>query len=120
MWQGVVRDMEEQFIPNLRKPLDIAEVLRLAEEQAESGGYTNTRYLIGLATLNVHLGRDARAIEWCNRAEASIERFRQSMDCPEWMLKQEEFNWKLRDAVRTGRGKAFLAGSAKASDASGQ
>lgn len=108
-WPKVLRAIEEQFVPDVRKPLDIAEVLRLAEKSAERDGRFKTRESNGLATLNVHLGHDDRAIEWCDRAEASFKEFAEATPPPDWMLKQIEFTRQLRDAIREGRGREFLA-----------
>lgn len=106
-WPKVLQAIEEQFVPDVRKPLDIAEVLELAEEEAEKGA--NGRYLSGVAALCTYVGQDDRAIEWCNRAEASINEFGHAMPCPDWMLKQVDFACSLREAIRSGHGKKFLA-----------
>lgn len=108
-WPKVLKAIEQQFVPDVRKPLDIAEVLRLAEEHAERSGITNERYLVGLATLNAHLSHDDRAIEWCDRAEASIKEFAESTPLSEGMKKDSDFACHLREAIQSGRGKEFLA-----------
>jgi hypothetical protein len=108
-WPKVLKAIEEQFVPDVRRPLEVAEVLRLAEEEALRDGISNERYLNGLATLNVHLGHDDRAVEWRDRAEASFKEFAEATPPPEWMLKQVEFARQLRDAIREGRGSEFLA-----------
>jgi hypothetical protein len=107
-WPKVLKAIEEQFVPDVRKPLDVGEVLRLAEEEALRDRISNERYLNGLATLNVHVGRDDRAVEWCDRAESSFKEFADAMPPPDWMLKQVEFARRLRDAIREGRGRQFL------------
>lgn len=106
-WPKVLRAIEEQFVPDVRKPLDVVEVLQLAEEEAEKGA--NGRYFNGVAALSAFVGQDDRAIEWCNRAEASFNEFGQAMPCPDWMLKQAAFSRNLREAIQSGRGKEFLA-----------
>ena len=106
-WPKVLRAIEEQFVPDVRKPLDIVEVLQLAEEEASKGA--NGRYLNGVAALSAYVGQDDRAIEWCNRAEASFNEFGQATPCPDWMLKQADFTRSLREAIQNGRGKEFLA-----------
>ncbi len=90
-------------------PIEIAEVLQLAEEHAERSGITNERYLVGLATLNAHQNHDDRAIEWCDRAEASIKEFAESTPLSEGTKKDAEFARHLREAIQSGRGKGFLA-----------
>lgn len=109
-WPLVLKAMEEQFVPNVRKPLDIAEVFRLAEEAAMRDGIENIRYLNGLATLSVHLGNMDRAIHWCNRAENWLNVIgRKPVD---WELNQAKFSRQLREAVQRGQGLEFLADEA--------
>ena len=107
-WPKVLKAIEEQFVPNVRKPLDVAEVLQIADKDAEQSGITNQQYLNGLAVLNSYKGRDDRAIEWCDRAEASFNEFAAAVPPADWMLKQVEFTRQLREAIQGGRGKDFL------------
>lgn len=109
MWRSVLQAMEEQFAPDVRRPLDIAEVLRLAEQEVEGDHRVNVRICNGLATLNVYLGRGERAVEWCDHAEVSFQEFAEATPPPDWMLKQIEFARQLCDASRQGRAGEFLA-----------
>jgi hypothetical protein len=105
-WPKILRAIEDQFVPDVRRPLDVADVLSLAEKEA-SGGVANLRYLNGLAVLSVYAGHDDRAIKWCDRAEASSSRVRRT-SWPDWMVKQVAFARELREAIRTGRANELL------------
>ncbi len=106
-WPLVIKAMEGQFVPAIREPLDIVEVLRLAEEEAEKHGIENMNYLNGLATLNVHVGNMDHAIEWCNRAEGRLDTI--GREPADWEQDHARFARQLRDAIHGGRGLAFLA-----------
>lgn len=106
-WPLMLKAMEEQFVPRVREPLNIAEVFRLAAEQAERDGIQNIRYFNGLATLSVHLGQTKNALQWCDRAEASLEK--NGCDPAEWDLSQVGFTHQLRDALNSDRAPEFLA-----------
>ena len=106
-WPKVLRAIEEQFTPRVREPMEIMEVFRLAEQEAEKGA--NGRYLNGVASLAVYVSQDDRALEWCNRAEANFIEFGKTTPSPDWMLKQVDFTHGLREAIQDGRGKEFLA-----------
>jgi hypothetical protein len=110
-WPLVLKAMEEQFVPNIRKPLDMEEVVRLAEEEVGHDGVESIRECTGLATLNVHLRRFKKAIEWCDRAEASLGRI--GREPVAWELAQAQFASQLRGAIQNDRGLEFLANSAK-------
>ncbi len=59
----MVKAMEEQFLPSVRKPLDTAEVLKLAEEEVVRDKIDNINYLSsGLAALNAYVGNMDRPV----------------------------------------------------------
>lgn len=60
--------MEEQFRPEIRMPLDIAEVLVLCDAEAAAMPDT-TNNMAMLAILNAWLGRDAEALDCCERMQ---------------------------------------------------
>ncbi len=115
MWPLVIKAMEEQFLPSVRKPLDIAEVLRLAEEEAERDGIENINYSNGLAALNVYVGHMDRAIYWCNRVEAQFDAL--DYEPADWQQNHVQFARQLCDAIQSGRGPEFLAEAADPSSA---
>ena len=97
--------MEQQFQPDIRKPLDIAEVLALCE--AEAGTMPDaTNNMTMLAILSAWLDRKAEALDYCERMQ----------HCPlptlapmlEWEITMRAFGRALAGAIVTGRGKAFL------------
>lgn len=106
-WPKVLQAIEEQFLPNVRKPLDIAEVVQLAEQGVVRDGTEKIRIMNGLATLNVHLSRNDRAIYWCNRGEQSLEAYGSKL--AGWQIAQAEFARNLRIAIEEERGLAFLS-----------
>ncbi len=106
-WPRVLKAIEEQFLPNVRRPLDIAEVVSLAEESAEHEGIENIRYLNGVAMLNAYLERFDRAAEWCGRAVASLEP--SGDELVGWQRDQADFARQLNGAIEQGRGEQFVA-----------
>lgn len=104
-WPKVLRAIKEQFVPDARKPLEIVEVLRLAEEEAEKGA--NVRYFNGVAMLNAYLERFDRAAEWCGRAVASLEP--SGDELVGWQRDQADFARQLNGAIEQGRGEQFVA-----------
>ena len=105
-WRQVVRAMEEQFQPSIRKPLDVVEVLRLGEQEVALSPQANANYLTGLAALSAYVGDVERALSWGDRVE---ERLRSQGRPPApWELRLADFNRRLRQAVQSGQQRAFL------------
>jgi len=105
-WRQVVRAMEEQFQPSIRKPLDVVEVLRLGEQEVALSPQANANYLTGLAALSAYVGDVERALSWSDRVE---ERLRSQGRPPApWELRLADFNRRLRQAVQSGQQRAFL------------
>jgi hypothetical protein len=98
--------IEQQFRPDVRKPLDIPEVLALCE--AEARPYAANDFAM-LAILHAWLGHDRRALECCERIQ----------DCPMPTLapvpeRQQAlrlFGRDLAEAIRTRTGRALLEAS---------
>lgn len=97
--------MEQQFRPDIRKPLDIAEVLALCE--AEAGAMPDsTNNMTMLAILSAWLDRKAAALDYCERMQHCPLPTLAPM--PEWEAAMRSFGRDLAGAIGAGRGKAFL------------
>jgi hypothetical protein len=105
-WPRIVKAMEEQFVPRIRHPLDVVEVIRLAEEEVMAGSAGNIQYCAGLATLNAYIGNSERALLWCSRIEAQLKTL--GREPADWELAQTGFSRQLRDAIGQEREQAFL------------
>src|SRR5262245_55979329 len=95
LWPEVVRAREEQFQPHVRKPLDVREVLRLGEEEAERDRITNVKHNYALALLSAHVGEAQRALFWCVRIEDALESRRGQL--AEWEQEVADQVRKLRE-----------------------
>jgi hypothetical protein len=102
--------MEQQFQPDIRKPLDIAEVLALCE--AEAGAMPDaTNNITMLAILSAWLDRKAEALDYCERMQ----------HCPlpmlapmlEWENTMRTFGRALAKAVGAGTAREFLESAAE-------
>jgi hypothetical protein len=102
--------MEQQFRPDIRKPLDIAEVLALCEAEAGSMPDT-TNNLAMLAILNAWLGRDAEALDCCERMQHCP--LPKLAPMPEWEEAMRTFGRDLAKAVEAGTARGFLDAAAK-------
>jgi hypothetical protein len=103
---NVLKAMEEQFQPCIRKPLDVADVIQLAEEQVEAGGAGNIQYCSGLATLNAHAGNKERALFWCTQVEEQLNHL--GREPADWELQGAKYARQLAEAIRAGEQRAFL------------
>ena len=99
--------MEEQFVPSIRKPLDAAETLRLAEEEAERDRIHNINYSTGLAVLNAHLGNTERALYWCGRVEETAAHLGRPLG--DWETRKRCYSLDLQRAVSAGKERDFLS-----------
>ena len=97
--------MDQQFQPNIRKPLDVADVLELCE--AEAGTMPDTaNNMTMLAILTAWLDRNEEALVYCERLQnCSPVRL---APMPEWEEAMGEFGVALADAIEAGRGRSFL------------
>lgn len=102
----VLKAMEEQFQPGVRNSLDVAEVLKLAEEEVARDRIENVNHSCALATLNAYLGNTERALWWCDRLEAQLANL--GRDPADWELRKRDFTRQLRNAVHRGETHAFL------------
>lgn len=100
-----LRAMEQQFRPDIRKPLDIAEVLALCEARARSMPDT-TNNMAMLAILYAWLDRKAEALDCCERMQHCP--LPKLAPMPEWEEAMRAFGRELADAVRFGAGREFL------------
>jgi hypothetical protein len=108
----VVKAMEEQFRPSVRKPLDVPEVLRLGEEHAASLPFVPAPYATGLAALNAHLDNPLRAAFWCDRVEDRVQA--QGRPPAEWELRLVAYVHQLRRAIESGTTASFFRSIATA------
>jgi hypothetical protein len=106
---ATVAAMEQQFLPGIRQPLDIAEVLALCEDTASSLPDT-TNNMAMLAILNAWLGRDAEALDRCERMQHCPLPTLAPM--PEWEAAMRAFGRDLAKAVEAGTAHAFLEAAA--------
>lgn len=102
--------MEQQFRPDIRKSLDLAEVLSLCEDKAaEMPDSTNNMTM--LAILSAWLDRKADALDYCERMQ----------HCPlptlapmlEWENTMRAFGRDLAKAVGAGTAREFLESAAQ-------
>jgi len=105
-WPLVVKAMEEQFLPPVREPLDLARVLWFGEEEVARDGGANARTLSSLALLSAHLGESNRSLEWCDRSNSRLASM--GREPAEWELRLAAFNQQLRKSIQTGRAREFL------------
>ena len=97
--------MEQQFRPDIRKPLDIAEVLALCEAEAQSVPAT-TNNMAMLAILHAWLDHDDEALDRCERMQHCPMPTLAPM--PEWEVAMRAFGLALAEAVRGRVGREFL------------
>jgi len=105
-WPKVLKAMEKQFRPSLRKPLEVDDVIRLAEEEVERDGIDNVNYFTGLAVLHAHAENVQRALFWCDLIEHQVTV--KGGNATEWEMRLAEFTCGLREALRSGKERAFL------------
>lgn len=109
-----LRAMEQQFRPDIRKPLDIAEVLSLCKAEAWCIPDT-TNNMAMLAILYAWLGHKAKALNCCERLQCCP--LPEQPPIPEWEVAKRAFGRDLAKAVEAGKAREFLeaaAGRAKA------
>jgi hypothetical protein len=116
MWAKVLKAMEEQFVPSIRKPLDVAQTLWLAELEVERNQVDNVNHFVGLAALNAYLGNSEKALHWCDRGERSVrdwiaeyEAASINISVPDWMARKREYALALRQAIEAGTLREFFA-----------
>lgn len=97
--------MEEQFRPAIRMPLDIAEVLVLCDAEAAAMPDT-TNNMAMLAILNAWLGRDADALDCCERMQHCP--LPKLAPMPEWEEAMRAFGRDLAKAVQAASAREFL------------
>lgn len=108
-WPKVLKAMEEQFEPLIRRPLDVAETLVIAEEAASRDRIENINYLTGLAALNAYLGNAERARYWCGRVENRAASLGRAL--ADWETRKRHFVSELLQAMTTGEERDFLSRS---------
>lgn len=106
--------MEQQFRPDIRKPLDIAEVLALCETEAAAMPDT-TNNMTMLAILSAWLGRDRDALDYCKRMQSCP--LPTLAPIPEWEDAMRAFGRDLARAVEGGTARALLEASRESSKA---
>lgn len=102
---GILAAIEWQFRPDVRKPLDITDVLELCEAEACTMQDT-TNNMTMLAILSAWLCRDAEALGYCERMQHCSPPSLVPM--PEWEDAMRTFGRDLTEAIESGHGKAFL------------
>ena len=98
--------MEDQFQPSIRRPLDAAEVLRLAEEEVVRDKIDKTLYSVALAALNAFVGNSDRATSWCDRVPIQLAGL--GREPADWEQEHAEYAQQLRQAIKSGQARAFL------------
>ena len=102
-WRGAVAAMEQQFKPNIRKPIDLAEVLTLCEAEVREA----TNDLAMLAILYAWLERKAEATDCCERMQHCPLPTLAPM--PKWEEAMRSFGRDLARAIEAGNERAFLS-----------
>jgi hypothetical protein len=100
--------MEDQFQPRIREPLDVANVLRLCEMEAQSAKDT-TNNMAMLAILSAWLGADGQALVYCSRMQETPLPPRAPM--PEWEERMRRFSRDLSNTIKAGTSREFLEAS---------
>lgn len=113
-WPLVVQAMEEQFVPPIRRPLDLGEVLRHGGEEATGDG-ANSVTLSSLAALSAHLEEFDQSLAWCDRSSSRLAGMGRELADGESRLVR--FNEQLREAIQSGRAGEFLRQGADRSSA---
>jgi hypothetical protein len=97
--------MEREFKPDIRKPLDIAEILALCEAAASTMP-DSTNNMTMLAILSAWLGRDTLALDYCERTQNCP--LPQLAPMPEWEAAMRDFCLELSQAIKTNSVRVFL------------
>jgi hypothetical protein len=105
-----VAAMEQQFRPDIRKPLDIADVLALCEAEARSMSDT-TNNMAMLAILHAWLGHPSEALDYCERMQHCPLPTLAPM--PEWEEAMRSFGRDLASALSAGNARPLLEASIK-------
>ena len=99
----VISAMEQQFRPNIRAPLDVAEVLRLCELEARPDAAND---LAMLAILHAWLGQSEQALAACRHMSEC--QLRSPASVPAWGEAMQAFGGELAAAVERNLGRSFL------------
>jgi hypothetical protein len=105
-WPLVLKAMEEQFLPPVRKPLDAPETLRFGEEEAERDRIDNINYMTGLAVLNAYLRNAERALYWCGRIEKRAAHMGRQLG--DWEIRKRRYALELQQGIEVGKDREFL------------
>lgn len=101
-WLGVVSAMEQQYKPDICKPLEVSGVLALCEAEARE----TTNDLVMLAILHAWLGQKAVAIKYCEQLQHC--QLPTLAPIPEWEETMRNFGRDLAVAVHAGNERAVL------------
>lgn len=108
---GTSAAIEMQFRPNVRKTLDIAEVLALCKAEAFAMPDTANNMTM-LAILSGWLGQDAEALGYCERIlHCDLPKL---APMPEWEEGMRIFSRDLAEAAQAGQAQTFLRVAADA------
>jgi hypothetical protein len=107
-WRDVLAAMEQQFKPDIRRPLDVVEVLTLCETEARRD---TTNDLAILAILHAWLGHDTEARAYCERMQRGS--LPMIAPIPEWEEAMRSFGDDLAKAVDVGTAREFLDAAAR-------
>lgn len=100
--------MEQQFHPDIRKPLDILKVLDLCEDEARLMPDT-TNNMTMLAILYAWTGRNIESLDCCERMQHCL--LPKIAPIPEWEENMRTFGRNLAKSVQNGSARDFLAGA---------
>lgn len=106
MWPGIVKAMEDQFLPDIRKPLELSQVLQISENWVKREDCETPKLCSTLATLSAHLGDLDRSQKWCDRSNALLASM--GRDLVDWELRLFTFNNQLKNAIYSGTFRSFL------------
>lgn len=106
MWNSIVNAMEEQFLPDIRKPLDLVQVLQVSEGWVKRERCETPNICSSLATLSAHLGDLDRSLRWCNRSSFLLANRGRGLS--DWELKLNCFNEQLKNAIQNRQTHEFL------------
>ena len=106
-WPLMITAMEEQFLPPIRKSLDIEHVLWLSEKEVVQDSVDHINHSTGLAVLNAYVGNAQRALYWCDRVEKRATALGSQLAA--WEIRKRLFTSELRRAIEAGKDREYLS-----------
>jgi hypothetical protein len=110
-WRENISAMEHRFRPDIRQPIDLGDVTRLCEAEAQD----SANDFVMLAILYAWLGEQEEAKRCCIRMQSSPPP--RIAPLIEWELEMKAFGVQLAKAIESGRERQFLTSAAQMASA---